>query len=159
MKIVSVFLVTLIFALSAFSQTKEVASIEDLSWISGCWKKDGKTNDSFTMEHWSKPAGMLIGFSRSVKAGKVRFFEYLRIVENKDGIFYVAKPANAKSETRFKLTSLKDNRAVFENPKHDFPQRIVYHLTEKDTVAVRVEAEKDGKTQGFGYPMKKISCD
>ncbi len=148
-----------ILSVTAFGQDRPKDSVDDLGWISGCWEKKGKTEDAFTMEHWTKPAGMMLGVSRTVKNGRVGFFEYLRIVEKGEDIFYVAKPANAERETFFKLTSLKDDEAVFENPEHDFPQRIVYKLVDNETIAVRVEADKDGKPQGFGFSMSKVSCD
>ena len=134
-------------------------AVADLGLISGCWKKPGKNESSFTMEHWTKPAGMMLAVSRSIRNGKVGFFEYLRIAPRDGEIYYIAKPANAKTETPFKLTSLKNREAIFENPQHDFPQRIVYKLTAKDSIAVRVEAEKDGRTRGFGFSMSRVSCD
>ena len=101
----------------------------------------------------------MVGFNRRVKKGEVEFFEYFRIVKRNDRFIYIVKPATAKTETEFVLTSLKNKTAVFENPQHDFPQRIVYKLADKETIAVRVEAEKDGKTRGFGFPMKRVGCD
>jgi hypothetical protein len=34
-----------------------------------------------------------------------------------------------------------DRRVVFENAKHDFPQRIVYWLDEKGALHARIEGE------------------
>ncbi len=147
------------FSLSVFSQVDTRVTIDDLSWIAGCWENKGKTEGSYTMEHWTKPAGMMLAVSRTVKNGRVGFFEYLRIIEKDADIFYVAKPANAEKETFFKLVLLENKNAVFENPEHDFPQRIVYKLENENTIAVRVEADKDGKPKGFGFSMDKVSCD
>ncbi|MEZ5344995.1 MAG: DUF6265 family protein [Pyrinomonadaceae bacterium] len=152
-------LVILGLSLVSFGQEKAKVTIDDLDWIAGCWENKGKTEGSYTMEHWTKPAGMMLAVSRTVKNGRVGFFEYLRIIEKGADVYYVAKPANAEKETSFKLTSLENNNAVFENPEHDFPQRIVYKLENEDSIAVRVEAEKDGKPSGFGFSMKKVSCD
>ncbi len=159
MKIFLSVLLISIFSAIALGQENSKNTIDDLGWISGCWEKKGKTADSFTMEHWTAPAGMMLGVSRTLKNGRVGFFEYLRIAEQGSDIYYIAKPANAKSETAFKLTSLIDKEAIFENPEHDFPQRIVYKLTDIETISVRVEADKDGKTNGFGFSMHKVSCD
>ena len=100
-----------------------------------------------------------MGIGYSLKQGRVSSYEYLRIMRKDTGIYYVAKPASAKTETFFKLISLKDKKVKFENPEHDFPQRIVYHLVGEKTLSVRVEADKNGKSQGFGYSLSKISCD
>ena len=68
--------------------------------------------------------------SRTVNtSGKLVAFEYLRIVERDGGLVYIAQPGG-KTATR----------AVFDNPRHDYPKRIVYELTAEGvlTAAVRV---------------------
>jgi len=138
---------------------KAETSVEDLSFMSGCWEKKGKAEGSLTSERWTKPAGMMLGIGYSLKEGRISSYEYLRIIKKDADIYYVAKPASAKAETFFKLTALEKKRAVFENPEHDFPQRIVYHLVDEKTMGVRVEADKNGKPQGFGYALSKTDCD
>ena len=157
--IIWVLIVGLSVTAFGFGQDGSKVTIEDLGWMSGCWKKKGKTEDSFTMEHWTRPAGTMLGLNRRVKNGRVEFFEYLRVEVSDGNISYVARPMGAKVETPFKLTSLRNNEAVFENPVHVFPQRIVFLVTDIVTFAVRVEADKKGKTSGFGFSMKKQSCD
>jgi hypothetical protein len=159
MKIFLSIVLVLSCSLFVFGQETKKSSVEDLGWISGCWQKKGKTEGSFTSEHWTKPAGMMLAVARTVKQGRVSAFEYLRIIEKDSDIYYVAKPSSAKTETAFKLTSLKGKRAVFENPAHDFPTRIIYSLVNEKTLAVRVEADKNGRPSGFGYSLKKIDCN
>ena len=50
---------------------------------------------------------------------------YLRIVERDGGLVYIAQPGG-NPPTEFVLTELDKKRAVFVNPRHDFPQRIIY---------------------------------
>ena len=57
-------------------------------------------------------------------------FEYLRIVERDGGLVYVAQPGG-RPPTEFVLTELDRNRAVFVNPRHDYPQRIMYALSKE----------------------------
>ena len=147
------------FSLGVSGQQVKDQTVNDLSWMSGCWEKKGKSAGSFMSETWTKPAGMMLGIGRTVRNGKVRAFEYLRIIKKDSSIYYVAKPSSAKMETLFKLTSLKNKRVVFENPEHDFPQRIVYALADEQTMSVRVDADKNGKPSGFGYSLKKVGCD
>ena len=59
---------------------------------------------------------------------KMFAFEYLRIVERDGGLVYVAQPGGSPP-TEFVLTELDNRRAVFDNPRHDYPQRIVYELS------------------------------
>ena len=59
---------------------------------------------------------------RTIEAGGITFFEYLRIDVRDDGVFYVAQPLG-RPPTEFKLVTLDAKSAVFENPQHDFPKR------------------------------------
>jgi hypothetical protein len=61
-------------------------------------------------------------------SGKMVGFEYLRIVERDGGLVYIAQPAG-RAATEFVLTEWTATRAVFDNPRHDYPKRIVYELS------------------------------
>ena len=92
----------------------------------------------------------MLGVSRTVnKKGKTVAFEYLRIVERDGGLVYVAQPGG-RSATEFVLTELKDQHAVFVNPRHDYPQRIVYELSKEGTLTASIGFAK-GRLQGFEF--------
>lgn len=96
-------------------------------------------------EFWLPASGnIMVGLHRDTfKSGKA-FFEYLRIEQGEDGISYWANPGG-RAPTEFKLKEVSGLKVVFENPDHDFPQRIIYRL-ESDTVLIaRVEGEVDGE--------------
>ena len=110
---------------AAFLCTARAGGIEELAWLSGCW---GSNRDGHQIrEHWMKPAGgQMLGMSHTVVDGKTREHEFIRIVQEENGdIFFVANPSGQK-EARFKLMIVTDREARFENPEHDFPQRIIY---------------------------------
>ena len=46
---------------------------------------------------------------------------------------------------------------VFENPKHDFPQRIRYRL-KGDTLHARIEGTINGKERAIDFPYQRASC-
>ena len=100
----------------------------------------------------------MIGSGRTVSGGKAVDYEFLRIVEEADGIYYVAKPTANKEETRFKLTRGSSSEAVFENPAHDFPQRVIYKR-EGEKLNARIEGTKDGKTRGIDFPYSRVKCE
>ena len=106
------------------------ATINDLSWISGNWAGTRSTGSTFE-ERWSPPkGGAMLATSRSVNArGQMFAFEYLRIMEKEGGLVYVAQP-NGGTATEFVMTEFSSKKAVFENPRHDFPKKIVYELTD-----------------------------
>jgi hypothetical protein len=133
--------------------------LDGLSWMAGCWEQQNDARKMVISEQWMAPAGdSMIGMSRTVRDGKTTGYEFLRIVERADGIFYIARPSQNKDETEFRLTGASAKRAEFVNPEHDFPQRIVYTLTETGDLHVRVEATRDGKTRGFDLRMMRTNC-
>lgn len=133
--------------------------IKNLAWMTGCWEMSAENGS--VSEQWTKPAGQtMLGVSRTIKDYKTIGFEFLRIVQEAGGIFYIARPSDAKDETRFKNTKLTEKEAVFENPEHDFPQTIIYRLIDPNSLTARVEAkDKSGKVSGFDFAMKKVKCD
>ena len=54
------------------------------------------------------------------------------------------------------LTKLEDNKVVFENPTHDFPQRIIYWLDENKKLHARVEGTVKGQQRGMEWQWEKL---
>ena len=130
-------------------------TIADLAWIAGNWQTPpGKRAQ--VDEHWSGPAGgSLIGMSRTVMGGKTVEFEYLRIEQRADAIYYVAHPKARCPGTDFKLTRLTGQEAVFENPAHDFPKRVIYRKNSDGSLVASIDAGEGTKSQSFSYlPVK-----
>lgn len=114
------------------------------TFMTGSWRMTLQ-NGSVVEEHWTTAdGGVMLGMGRSVpKTGNAEF-EFLRI-ENRDGkLTYLAMPY-ARIATPFPVKSLTDSRVVFENPEHDFPQRIIY-WRDGERLCARVEGKKgDGE--------------
>lgn len=101
------------------------ASLDALAWMAGFWT--GSEGGTRTEELWLPPAGgVMLGVHRDVSPEGRFFFEYLRIEDTPDGIVYFASPGGRSPATPFALTHSGPQRAVFENPDHDFPQRLEY---------------------------------
>ncbi len=158
MKYPSAFAIVLFLAFSMTGQTAPT-KLSELNWLAGCWEMNAPANNLVITEQWMKPAGgMMIGAGRTVKNGKAVDYEFLRIVEEADGIFYVAKPTGNKDETRFKLTKASGSEVVFENPAHDFPQRIIYKLA-GNRLTARTEGSMNGKSRGIDFPYLSTKCE
>jgi hypothetical protein len=140
----------------AFSQEPK-PSIADFAWLAGCW--DGSTGGRESLEQWMKPAGQtLLGMSRTVANDKTVAYEFLRIHEQDGEIYYTAKPSG-QAEASFKLVKHADKEAVFENPQHDFPQRIIYKLEKDGSLAAAIEGMSKGKLKKIDFPMRRVKCD
>jgi hypothetical protein len=101
----------------------------------------------------------MLGMSRTVRDGATVAFEFLRITEDENGkVFLVALPSGQQSTT-FALLSQSDNEAVFENPEHDFPQRVIYRLMPGNLLVGRIEGTVNGTARNVDFPMKKTDCE
>ena len=132
------------------------ANIERVSWIAGCW--EGRTATRVYTEQWMKPlGGLMLGVSRTVAGERAVAFEFLQIRADGTDLFYVAKPSG-QAEASFKLTRASEREAVFENPQHDFPQRIIYRLQPDGSLIARTEGKSNGTDRAVDFPMKRVTC-
>jgi hypothetical protein len=124
------------------------ASVDDLAFMAGSWQIDGPP---LIEEHWLKPAGRtLLGMSRVYGGDQTYFFEFLRVEQRKDGIFYVAQPKGGPP-TEFRLTKVAVNEAVFENLQHDFPKRIIYKKLPDGSLHARTEGDGTEKEKPVDF--------
>jgi hypothetical protein len=151
----SVAAVSFLFPLTVAAQDTELAA---LSWLAGCWVAQGR--DAGSGEQWTKLAGgTMLGVGRTVKNGETIDFEFLQIRRNAEGeIVYIALPSG-QTETSFVLTGTGENSFTFENPEHDFPQRIIYRALADGGLLVRIEGNRDGALRGVDFPMQRVACD
>lgn len=157
MKIPFAITLLLVATLVAVAQDAK-APVTSLSWIAGCWETSD--NGRVTTERWSKATeNLMIGTSQTVKGTKSVAFEFLRVVNNGHGLMYVAQPSNAKEPTAFAVKTITANQVVFENLKHDFPQRIIYKQSKPDALDARIEGKQGEKEMGMDIPMKRVKCE
>jgi hypothetical protein len=129
-------------------------AIASLAWLAGSWT--GDSGGLAMEEHWTAPSGgALLGMHRDVKNGRMVSFEFLRIDAAGDAITYWASPKSAPP-TPFRLKELgPGRRVVFENPEHDFPQRILYWRTDDDALHARVEGPAGTGEKGMEWTWKR----
>jgi hypothetical protein len=136
---------------------QEKPGIEQLGWLSGCWTS-ASAGERRVDEQWMKPlGGSMLGMSRTVVGSRTSEFEFLQIRQTDTGVVYIAKPSG-QAEATFTLKSASATEAVFENPAHDFPQRVIYRLGSGGALQARIEGTRDGKTRGIDFPMKRGEC-
>ena len=147
-----------LIALAVVPVTALPASITDLAWLSGCWAATDQ--DTGSGEQWMPPAGgTMLGMSRTVSDGETIAFEFIRIVSTGDGgLVFIASPSG-QNTTGFALVSVTDHEVIFENPDHDFPQRIIYRLLSDEDMLGRIEGTINGTARAIDFPLKKTVCE
>jgi hypothetical protein len=135
--------------------TPQTTTIADLAWIAGDWQTAAGGRRQIE-EHWTGVAGgTMMGMSRTVAGDKTVEFEYLRIEQRAGGIYYVAHPKARCPATDFKLTKSSATEAVFENPQHDFPKRIIYRKTGENSLTATIDGGEGSKAMTFSFTRIK----
>ena len=97
-------------------------------WLKGTWSMP-KPNGSFRLETWeSKGPNALSGIGMKVLNGDTTYLESIELYADQKEIWYVptVPDQNNRQPVPFKLVTSTDLQFIFENPEHDFPQRIIY---------------------------------
>ena len=132
-------------------------SIDDLKWLAGCW--ESSRGARLVEEVWMKPAGgSMMGMGRTTASGKTAQFEFMRIHEENGEIRFTAKPSG-QPEASFKLISTNLEELIFENPQHDYPQRVIYRKQADGSLAARIEGQMNGKSRAIDFPYKRGKCE
>lgn len=139
----------------------DTSGVEALGWLAGCWT--GTVNQRSFREQWSPVRGnMLIGASSTVHQGKVQDFEFLRIEQRPDGVFYIASPGG-KGETAFKLGTTTsdqfDTVYTFSNGANEFPQEILYRRASEGWLYATIQGILKGQERKVIFPMRRIDCE
>ncbi|WP_258105578.1 DUF6265 family protein [Marinoscillum sp. MHG1-6] len=125
--------------LLTFSCT-EKESLDQFYWMEGLWLKDDPDSMLYSCESWTKITPFeMSGFGMTLDSGDTIFYEELQIISGQSDIYYIADVGDGP--VSFKLTQVESDRWVFENPEHDFPQRIVYTKTDSTMTAYTEAAQ------------------
>jgi hypothetical protein len=131
------------------------SSIERLAWLQGCWVLSTPGRD--IEEHWMAPKGTsILGIARTIRGGTLVEYEMMLIRETADRVVFEARPSDQPAAL-FNLIEAGTTRIVFENPAHDFPQRIGYERKGRSLLAW-IEGTQDGKPRRIEFPYLRTSC-
>ena len=126
----------------AFSQSNPIPFIK--KWIVGSWKTS--LPKGFIIETWSyKNDSTLKSTSHIIKPNGDSMLQETVNLEYKKGISnYVVTAAdqNDNLPVSFKLIKYQNKKLIFENPQHDFPQRITYKLVSKNKMLAWIDNKR-----------------
>lgn len=125
---------------------KASAALASLSWLRGVWRgphESGEWEACYT----SCDGGLLLSANKEIKGGRVVMIEFERFKVHGEDLFMTPYPYGRESKVQFRMIENDPaaRRAVFANPEHDFPKRIVYHRKADDRLLIEVEGEQRGQ--------------
>lgn len=135
---------------------KEFNILKKANWFIGSWQNSSK--EATFKEIWkTKNDSSFVGESFVIVEKDTVFYEKVDLFELNDSLFYKVsiKDQNKEKPVSFYLTKSNENELTFENPKHDFPTKIVYTKITKDSLVATIYGKKGGKEMSETFPMKK----
>jgi hypothetical protein len=143
--------------LVAITSAPQQPTPKSVAWLAGCWRM--VSGSRVIDEMWMpEKGGVMLGVSRTVRADSMMSYEFLRIYGRSATLVYAANPSG-QTPAEFIATLPVRDSVVFDNPSHDFPQRLVYRRVSSDSLNARVEGTIGGnrRTQSFAY--RRRSCN
>ncbi|MBY8961679.1 hypothetical protein KJK34_02820 [Flavobacterium sp. D11R37] len=133
------------------------SKIHKAEWLVGSWSNTSA--DETLTEIWEKLNDSVFAGQAFVinEENDTIFFEHIRLEETKGEVFYIVTvpDQNDGQAVPFKMTAINDSLIVFENPEHDYPQKIAYRKVNADSLIAEISGKPNGIMQSEKFPMKK----
>ncbi|WP_136667012.1 DUF6265 family protein [Flavobacterium sp. H122] len=157
-KLITLLSLSIVYACMHKQEKKEYPLIAKANWFLGEWHNISEYGD--LTEKWEKLTDSTItGECHIIKGKDTVFQENVLLEQRNDSLFYnvIVKDKDKKEEesTSFYLTQSSAKQLVFENPKHDFPTKIVYNLITSDSISASIHGKEKGIEKSETFPMSK----
>lgn len=136
---------------------KSYDELQKAKWLLGEWEKSDSLG--ILKEIWiSKDDSTFVGESYYIQNKKDTFHdEQVNLVQDGEQLIYktTVKGENNDAPIPFQMTKDEDSLLVFENPNHDYPQKIQYKLLKDGSLIATVSGKQNGKNSSENYPMTR----
>jgi hypothetical protein len=149
-----ILVILLLFA--SCGKSKEISKIVGKDWLLGKW--ENKSDEGNLLEIWTKTNDSIyIGESYFIKEKDTLHSEKIQLKQKGEDLFYIptVKGQNNDKPVTFIFKDTIGKKLVFENPKHDYPQKIIYSQLSKDRMIILISGIQQGKVSSIKYSLKK----
>lgn len=149
-------LLTLVLTFIACKKTEKENKISVASWLVGSW--ENKADDGTMVESWEKSNdSTYVGTAYYIKNNDTLHHENMTLLQKGSEVVYMAtvQGQNNDEPVTFLLTKSNPKQLVFENPNHDYPQKIAYQQITDDSLVASISGKQQGKISNESYSMTK----
>jgi hypothetical protein len=137
-------------------ETAEKDKIKIADWLIGNW--ENKNPDGVLTENWQKVNDSTFSAtSYFIKGKDTLHFEKIVLSQKGEKLTYSAT-VNGQNDNKaidFPSTSETANKLVFENPQHDYPQKITYTKGPNNSLTAEISGKLNGKMTTEKFIMTK----
>ncbi|QQX75662.1 MULTISPECIES: DUF6265 family protein [Aequorivita] len=131
--------------------------IEQMQWLLGTWVN--QNGEEYSQETWSAENDSTFTAYSFVEVNKkkVVFAETMALEQKGENLLLTVAVANQndKKPVTFKMISLENGQVIFENKNNDFPQRIVYTNSAKDSLHAWIEGTENGEPKKIDFSFSR----
>jgi hypothetical protein len=136
---------------------QKFGKLKKMEWIIGSWEQklpDGVITETWKKENDSTYSGESFFI---VKEKDTTHLESIMLTQKGDDLLYIPTVSgqNNNEPVMFTLTSDAGNTFSFENPSHDYPQKITYKKISDTNLLATISGKQQGKDSTESYPMRK----
>jgi hypothetical protein len=139
------------------TKIKKAIIIEKAHWLLGAWQQ--QTAKRTIYEVWRRQDDSTYsGKSYFLTGNDTVILERVSLAQRSNNLFYIPTVQNQNNAQPvvFKLTAATPQQLVFENPLHDFPQKIVYTQITADSLLAEISGMAGGQQKARQFPMKRL---
>lgn len=136
--------------------TVEKEKIKLADWLIGTW--ENKSQDGVLTESWKKVNdSTFTATSYFIKNDDTLHSEKITLAQKGKMLLYSAavNGQNNDKAIDFGSTTESENKLVFENPSHDYPQKITYTKGANNTLTAEISGNLQGKMTKEKFVMTK----
>jgi hypothetical protein len=142
--------------LGLWTAVMAATGIDRVIWLQGCWEM--ASGNRTIEEQWTAPrGGIMLEVGRTVRDGRLVEYEFVVVREDGEQLAYEAHPSGQPPAV-FRSRDVSDRRVVFENPEHDFPQRVGYERKSADALAAWIEGTMNGRERRVDFAYHRVAC-
>lgn len=152
----AIILITSAYISQAQSSTK-YNELKKAVWLLGSWQQ--KSAKGITTESWQKLNDSTYQAQSYELRGKDTVSaETIRLEQHGSNLYYIPTVKNQNDGKPVIFTSTKSGagKLIFENPTHDFPQKISYTQISKDSLLAEISGISKGKLRAVKFPMGRV---
>jgi hypothetical protein len=149
-------LVVLTFVCCKNTESVKSDKLKNAAWLLGNW--ENVSADGVLSENWSKLNDTTYSAtSYFVKGKDTLHFETIVLAQKGENLTYFATVTgqNDDKAVAFPSSSETEEQLVFENAKHDYPQKITYTKGADNTLTTEISGNLNGKPGSEKFVMTK----
>jgi len=135
---------------------KQPHAVEQAKWLIGSW--ENKNEIGTLTETWKKENDSVFSATSYFIKGKDTLHSETIKLDETDGILTYTPTVIGQNNNKpvpFKLTSSTENQLVFENPQHDYPQKIVYDFINNDSIVATISGRQQGRLSSDRFSLSR----